>query len=168
MSAGRLLRRSVTGRATHAIDKKLIAGQRALSAFGGMKTSEARAKGLTDVARTARANKPQPQPLPSARTSTVGLLDASELDDMTVTPGPLMQQFWGPPPTQAQYDEARRSASGDSGWQARFEQEWIDKSEALVARAEANQIQNRGKQASRGAASKLGKKVRGLTAIRGF
>jgi hypothetical protein len=137
------------GRATYAIDKKLLVGQRAVSAFGGMKTSEARAKGLTNLSRNLH------QPREQAKTSTsrhrkLGEVTTEELDDVTVKPGPLMQQFWGPPPTQEQYDEARRSESGASGWQARFEQSWIDKSEALVKQAEAKQVETRGRQANRG------------------
>ena len=114
-----------------------MSGQRVVSAFGGMKTSEARAKGLTDISRNLRQPKAHTQTQKNSVSPTIGFVHAVELDDMTVKPGPLMQQFWGPPPTQAQYDEARRSASGDASWQSRFEQSWIDKSEALVKQAEA-------------------------------
>lgn len=140
---------SVTGRATYAIDKKLMAGQRAVSAFGGMKTSEARAKGLTGLTRNfsnAKAKKDSPK----KEEQSFGLNSADMYEDVNVKPGPIMQQFWGPPPSQEQYDEARKSAAGAGGWQERFEQDWVDKSEALVKQAEANRIKDRGKQASRG------------------
>jgi hypothetical protein len=136
------LRARVTGRATHTIDKKLIQGQRAVSAFGGMKTSEARTKGLTGMVRPSRVKKAatddeRPSGRPRLETGMLGsggLIDES----VQIELGPRMRGFWGHPPTQEQYTDGRRSYGGAAGWQDKFEQSWIDKAEAEVRQAQIN------------------------------
>ena len=122
----------VTGRATYAIEKKLITGQRAVSAFGGMKTSEARAKGLTGLKRDLGAEN---EKTGSSRWSEwdAGEQGLLHLDGSTaekeIEPGPRMQEFWGAPPTQEQYAEGRKGYGGEKGWQDKFEKSWIHEAE---------------------------------------
>ena len=128
----------VTGRATYAIDKKLIQGQRAVSAFGGMKTSEARAKGLTGATRDLGAKNKKTG---SSRWSEwdageQGMLDLDgSAAGKEIEPGPRMQEFWGPSPTQEQYAEGRKGYGGEKGWQDKFEKSWIDEAEVASSLA---------------------------------
>ena len=128
----------VTGRATYAIEKKLITGQRAVSAFGGMKTSEARAKGLTGLTRDLGAEN---EKTGSSRWSEwdAGEQGMLHLDgsaaEKEIEPGPRMQEFWGPLPTQEQYAEGRKGYGGGKGWQDKFEKKWIDEAEGTATQA---------------------------------
>ena len=128
----------VTGRATYAIDKKLIQGQRAVSAFGGMKTSEARAKGLTGATRDLGAKDKKTG---SSRWSEwdAGEQGMLHLDgsaaEKEIEPGPRMQEFWGPSPTQEQYAEGRKGYGGEKDWQDKFEKKWIDEAEVASSLA---------------------------------
>lgn len=160
---------SATGRATYAIDKTLIQGQRVVTAFGGMKTSEARAKGLAGLARPMDTLRPvdASPPAPSSIEQDgkkLGMVDGTDYDNAVVEPGPMMQDFWGPPPTQHQYDEARRSASGAQDWQENFETNWIEQSEQLVKKAEENRVANRGKQAMQRSSGR----IRAVSRLRAF
>lgn len=148
----------VTGRATYAIDKKLIQGQRAVSAFGGMKTSEARAKGLTGATRDLGAKNKKTG---SSRWSEwdAGEQGMLHLDgsaaEKEIEPGPRMQEFWGPSPTQEQYAEGRKGYGGEKGWQDKFEKKWIGEAEGAATQA----INKRGLTAMSAEVNKSGSRI---------
>ena len=130
----------VMGRATYAIDKKLITGQRAVSAFGGMKTSEARAKGLIAPTRAVGGLDEKNKKTGNSRRSEwnaaeSGMLGLKSDAAKEIEPGPRMQEFWGPLPTQEQYAEGRKGYGGGKGWQDKFEKKWIDEAEGTATQA---------------------------------
>jgi hypothetical protein len=150
----------VTGRATHAIDKKLITGQRAVSAFGGMKTSEARAKGLTGATRAVGGLGEKNKKTGNSRWSEwnaaeSGMLDLNSDPAKEIESGPRMQEFWGPSPTQEQYAEGRKGYGGEKGWQDKFEKKWIDEAEGAATQA----INKRGLTAMSAEVNKSGSRI---------
>jgi hypothetical protein len=109
--------RTVTGRSTYAIQKKMIVGQRAILGFGGMHTSEAREQGLTEMSRAsvdkvssrkAAAGKHAPADLMKVQAVGVstwgekgGILSGLK-EAEAVVPLPALAAHWCVKPTQEQ------------------------------------------------------------------
>ena len=150
----------MTGRATHVIDKKFIQGQRVISAFGGVKTSQARAQGLAKIARpdmskAAVAKKAfKAEAAEKSAWSTRGESPTDrqndrgvviEEDDGSVIAGKAMQEHWCINPTDEQYAASRQLQAGATGWQGKFEAGWMAEQDGMVELAR----ENRGKAATK-------------------